>query len=357
MLENCNHLSRRVILKSALIAAAGYPLARTGAAQSEPKPIVPLFDGSTLNGWIQSQNSSTSFGSGDMIDLTALAKMLTDKSSSVAAFLASQLDDAVKTDLGSYSPANQDAAKTASSLAKNLNKIIFAGPIYDKDRFQNVALRPGTLALLGKDPHGRQLVQLNRQLLEDAFPSELAKSSPSGWIIAGGAMASTGTGRGVIYTGDDYSRYRLMFTMRHVSGDPDHQACVLIFCTRPQPDEMPLDALGGIQFQVPNGGHWDYRPGKNTAGGDVFTVVLKPKFDPHQWSRVELLVDAALGEARMAVAQPVGSKAVEVLDFKDPAAGKRGPIAWQMHNGGLFDEYKDVVIETDPQTNQLITVS
>ena len=76
-----------------------------------------------------------------------------------------------------------------------------------------------------------------------------------------GAMASTGSGRGVICTAKDYSRYRLIFTMRHVTGNPDHQACVLIFCIRPQADEKPLDALGGIQFQVPNGGHWDYRPG------------------------------------------------------------------------------------------------
>jgi aminoglycoside/choline kinase family phosphotransferase len=47
----------------------------------------------------------------------------------------------------------------------------------------------------------------------------------------------------------------------------------------------------------------------------------------------------------MAVAQPLGSKAVEVLDFQDAAAGKIGPIALQMHNAGLFDEYKDVSIE------------
>ena len=33
-------------------------------------------------------------------------------------------------------------------------------------------------------------------------------------------MTSTGSGRGVIYTAKDYSRYRLMFTMRHVSGKP-----------------------------------------------------------------------------------------------------------------------------------------
>jgi len=58
----------------------------------------------------------------------------------------------------------------------------------------------------------------------------------------------------------------------------------------------------------------------------------------------------------MAVAQPVGSKAVEVLQFKLKEAGQKGPIAWQMHNPGLFDEYKDVQIEVDPKENELITV-
>jgi hypothetical protein len=71
---------------------------------------------------------------------------------------------------------------------------------------------------------------------------------------------------------------------------------------------------------------------------------------------VELLVDAAQGTARMAVAQPPGSKAVEVLDFKDATGGKVGPIALQMHNPGLFDEYKDLSIELDPKEDRLITV-
>jgi hypothetical protein len=58
----------------------------------------------------------------------------------------------------------------------------------------------------------------------------------------------------------------------------------------------------------------------------------------------------------MAVAQPVGTKAVEVLSFKDETAGKVGPIAWQMHNKGLFDEYKDVRIEFEPKDDKLITL-
>jgi hypothetical protein len=175
------------------------------------------------------------------------------------------------------------------------------------------------------------------------------------WVAKDGAMASTGAGRGVIYTAQDFSRFRLLFSMRHVRGERDHHACVLVFCTRPVATEKPLDALGGIQFQVPLGGHWDYRSGHNNDGKAYFRRILKPAFDPHEWSRVEILADAATGTARMAVAQPVGSKAVEVLRFHDPAAGRPGPIAWQMHNATLFDEYKDVQIEIEPKSEELVT--
>jgi hypothetical protein len=167
-------------------------------------------------------------------------------------------------------------------------------------------------------------------------------------------MASTGAGRGVIYTREDYTKYRLFFTMRHVSGKPDHQACVLIFCARPPEGAKGLDALAGIQFQPPNGGHWDYRPGHNN-GGKGFKGLPHPKFNAKEWSQVEMLVDATTGTARMAVAQPPGSKAVEVLRFREAEAGKVGPIAWQMHNKGLFDEYKDVRIEINPAADELLT--
>ncbi len=177
---------------------------------------------------------------------------------------------------------------------------------------------------------------------------------PDSWEVKGGAMASKGAGRGVIYTRDDYTKYRLVFAMRHVSGKPDHQACVLVFGTRPDEGTKGRDALAGIQFQPPNGGHWDYRPGHNNAGTG-FTRLPHPKFDPKEWCQVELLVDATAGTARMAVAQPVGGKAVEVLRFADREAGKAGPVAWQMHNKGLFDEYRDVRVEVNPPADELIT--
>ena len=186
------------------------------------------------------------------------------------------------------------------------------------------------------------------------------KGTNSGWTVTNGVIASTGAGRGTLYTANDYSHFRLTFLMRHVSGNKDHQACVLIFCRRPQEGVKPLDAIGGIQFQVPNGGHWDYRPTENgvkhnNGGGKEFTTVTKSKFNVHEWSQIEIVADAKTGIARMAVAQPPGTKAVEILDFSDPTAGHVGPIALQMHNAGLFDEYKDLKIEVDPASDDLLT--
>src|SRR4051812_26910943 len=142
------------------------------------------------------------------------------------------------------------------------------------------------------------------------------------WTNKQGILGSMGLGRGVIHTTGQYDRFRLVFDIRHAYGKPDHRAAVLIFCATPKEGEKAPDALEGIQFQVPNGGSWDYRKGKNNNGKGLFTRVANPKFDGHQWSRVELLVDASTGTARMAVAQPPGAKAVEVQTFTDPTAGR-----------------------------------
>jgi hypothetical protein len=178
------------------------------------------------------------------------------------------------------------------------------------------------------------------------------------WVVKDGALVSLGKGRGVIATEGQYSKYRIIFDIRHVSAEPkkDHPACVLFFCTNPPENEKPLDMLGVVQFMVPQGFHWDYRPGKGNSGNAFFTTITKSTADQRQWSRVELLVDAESGTARLAVAQPPGAPAVELGRFRDPTAGKKGPFAIQMHNGGLVDEYANIAIEENPKVDGLITV-
>jgi hypothetical protein len=352
-----NPLDRRTFVKLAGATAVGCTFTGAGeaAAEAGPRAAISLFDGKTLDGWIQLESGAT-LSLGSITDPSAFAGKLANGQDAVSIFLRGKLEELVRADLAAYAPANANAKALLAALLKDINQVIAGPPIYDKTRFSQAALRPQTEALLQQGPTGLELARLNKMLIEDTYPAELAKSAPAAWIVKDGAIASTGIGRSVMYTAKDYSRYRLMLTMRHLSGNPDHYACILLFCTRPVADAKPMDALGGIQFGLPNGNHWDYRGGVSNLGDAFFTTAAKVQYDPREWSQIELLVDAAKGTARMAVAQPPGSKAVEVLDFKDPAGGKVGPIALQMHNPGLFDEYKALSIELDPKDDRLITV-
>jgi hypothetical protein len=348
-----NRICRRSFLRLFWAIAGTGPA--TLEAMAAPPAMVSLFDGKTLNGWVLLENTVYRVSRYDISDAAIFIGRIAAGVDPVSAFVRNALTESLRNDLSRYSAGTPQANITLPALVNELNQLLTGPSIYDAARFRGVAFRPETKRLLAQKLHGLTLAHLNKLLLEDAYPTDLVRNPASGWIVKDEAIVSTGAGRGVIYTTKDYTRYRLTLTMRHVSGNPDHQACFLIFCARPQPGEIPLDALGGIQFQPPNDGHWDYRPAVNGIGGAEFTTVNKTRFDPQQWSRVEILVNADKGTARMAVAQPIGSKAVEVVRFHDPDAGRTGPIALQMHNAGLFDEYKDISIETDPADEDLLT--
>jgi hypothetical protein len=315
----------------------------------------PIFDGRTLDGWIQAPPAPITFSSNDVKDHRALLRRMQDKADPLGQLLSASIDEAGRKLLESPESPGGEVRAMISTLVRALNRMAQDPALHQGSRFERITLRATTRATLARNPEGLDRVRLNRLLLEDAFGDALAQSPAASWVVKEGAMASTGAGRGVIYTREDYTHYRLIFTMRHVSGNPDHHPCILIFCSRPAPGERGLDALGAIQFQTPNGGHWDYRPGRNNAG-TAFTRPIRTTFDNREWHQVEILVDARKGTARMAVASPVGTRAIENLVFSDPAAGKTGPIAWQMHNAGLFDEFRDVRIEIDPIEDRLITV-
>jgi hypothetical protein len=309
-----------------------------------------LFDGKTLAGWIQAPMAPITFDRRDVVDIAGLAKRLAAKNDPVASYLSEKLDEPARTAVAAALAGSTESRQTAAPVVRCFNALLKEGSaLYDEARFKGVTLRPQTRALLAKKPQGVELARLNRLLLEDAFDRELTKSPDTGWVVKDGALASTGAGRGVIYTENDYESYRLIFQVRQNTGKQfDHYPGVLLFCQRPPAGELGLDALGGIQFSVPSAGHWDYRPGINRSG-DHFRRPLRIKFNQEEWSQVEILVDGKKGKARMAIAQPVGTRPIEVLSFDDPAAAKAGPIALQMHNSHLFDEYKDLRIEVDPK--------
>ena len=176
------------------------------------------------------------------------------------------------------------------------------------------------------------------------------------WIVKEGALVSLGKGRGVIATEKSFGTYRVVFDIRHVSALPkqDHAACVLFFGSDPNAPK-PADALAAVQFQVPQGWTWDYRPGHNNAGTGLFTSITKSAADPTKWSRVELLINATAGTAPGCRPAPwrqgYGNRLIQGSNGWEKRA-----LSLQMHNAGLVDEYANIAIEEDPKVMDLITV-
>src|SRR6266511_3623698 len=171
------------------------------------------------------------------------------------------------------------------------------------------------------------------------------QSRPDGWVVRNGAIHGTGAGRGWIYYNPrQVGSFRWIFNLRQVTGD--HAPTVLIWGTT-----NPIrDALSAIQFQPPNGGHWDYRPGHNNGGGSLFKQLPHTKIDIHVWSQCEIIANMTTGVARMACCplapDATTCKAVEVLQFRDPTAGRVGPLAIPIHNSGIQDEYRGLYFES-----------
>lgn len=181
------------------------------------------------------------------------------------------------------------------------------------------------------------------------------EQSPAGsFEVKEGAIASTGKGAHA-WTKEDYGDFRLFFSVRQIKGN--HKPCTTLFNTRPA--GAPARGLKGIQFQPPLGGSWDYGTNTDPKGKPQWTQPNpRPTFDILKWNRCEIIARASKGEFRAACCEIEGKqtcKGLEVLHFLDPAKGKKGPFALMMHNAGLFDEFKDMYIDTEPVGDELIS--
>lgn len=176
----------------------------------------------------------------------------------------------------------------------------------------------------------------------------------SQWSVVNGAMHSTGTAksvRGFIYTTDTYGDFRFIFTSRLIqdpNDNPPHVPCVLFWGA-----SLTADAMEALQVQPPKGYMWDYRTTGPTAGKspDMYETRIAgaPSLNDMQWSQCEMLANRAAGTMRFACCQITGSapcKASEIVDFKDPSAGRMSPLALQVHTAGMVEEFKDLYVES-----------
>lgn len=123
---------------------------------------------------LHGEYGSSYFSTADITDAKALAAklQLPTEGDSLSRFIAGQLSPAHLEVITNY---NEVAARELKQvLADDLNHIIRNGPLYDEQRFSDRTLSPDTVSLLAQHPKAGDLIRLNRLLLLDAYPAEIA---------------------------------------------------------------------------------------------------------------------------------------------------------------------------------------
>ena len=130
--------------------------------------------------WIAKEDSAL-LSATDLLDFDGfLTKLSSNPTDPVSAYLWNQVAPTIQTQLLDSS-ISLDSRK--ASLVSALNTILRAGTIYDAARFSGVTLSAETLALQAQNPTGGELVWLNRMLLDDAYPQEIAKGSKEDMVV------------------------------------------------------------------------------------------------------------------------------------------------------------------------------
>ncbi|MCI0538755.1 MAG: tetratricopeptide repeat protein [Verrucomicrobiales bacterium] len=124
---------------------------------------------------MRERDASWRFQPDDFLDTSSLAMKLRSAIDPMSRHLWTLLSPATRTALEEYRDATADPRPLEPALVADLNRIIGGPSIHASERFADVTLRPRTTRLLGQNPQGEDLLQLNRLLIEDAYSREISK--------------------------------------------------------------------------------------------------------------------------------------------------------------------------------------
>lgn len=122
----------------------------------------------------------------DFQDLSRLAAKLREPRDPISLLLRQRLSPYTQFLLVAPGDSGPDPGLLRYALIDDLNRLIKGDLLYDRQRFDQVLLSEKTRALLRKDTRGEDLIRLNRMLLEDVYPQEIARreTPPGGkWRI------------------------------------------------------------------------------------------------------------------------------------------------------------------------------
>jgi hypothetical protein len=110
----------------------------------------------------------------DVKDAASLVAKLKDNSA-VYRYLRSQVDRHIQNLLYAHTTSYSPEPQLIEPAISELNRLLLSESLYEPQRFASIMLSEKTSRLAQQNPQGKQLILLNRLLLEEAFPDAIAK--------------------------------------------------------------------------------------------------------------------------------------------------------------------------------------
>ena len=169
------------------------------------------------------------------------------------------------------------------------------------------------------------------------------------WSVADGSLVGKFNDKvptNFLFTQDNYSDFRLTLSSRMVTSE--NHAGVCFWGETAMQNDNKWYTHGPLVI-FPNPSMWDYNAGQ---GLRVYKTTTEKVTNQHDWVKVEILAQG--NRVRTAF------NGVQVMEWREPDPGriKEGPIGIQLHALTEPQEvlYKDIVVETFPKEDRLITV-
>jgi hypothetical protein len=175
------------------------------------------------------------------------------------------------------------------------------------------------------------------------------QGNPDWWSVRDGAIVGKFNDKvptSFLFTKDSYSDFRLTLSSKMV--ESENHAGVCFWGEIAERGENKWYTRGPLVV-FPNPSMWDYTAAK---GLRVYKPTMEKVTSQHEWVKVEILAQG--NQVRAAF------NGVQVIEWREPDLSriKEGPIGVQLHSWQGPQEvlYKDIVIETFPKQDRLITL-
>ncbi len=157
-----------------LVRTLADPLDRRDTAQDKPQRGVKKASG-TQQRQGEFQRSYWLVRPGDVRSPELFLRRMARRRDAVSEYLVANFRKTTLEAIEKLEESPKSAPSLLPSVLDDLNELMTSKPFYEIDRYEGIRLQKQTKLLLEQGCRGNNLVQLNRHLLEDAYPGELRR--------------------------------------------------------------------------------------------------------------------------------------------------------------------------------------